>query len=52
MYYRKELCVRLVTYQKFYRDARSAEYKILACLTLKVTSLRFFATLCTICPTT
>jgi len=27
MYYIKELCVKLVTYQKFYRDARSAKYK-------------------------
>jgi hypothetical protein len=26
-YYIKELCVKLVTYQKLYRDAQSAKYK-------------------------
>jgi len=26
-YYIKEMCVKLVTYQKLYRDARSAKYK-------------------------
>jgi hypothetical protein len=26
MYYIKELCVKFVTYQKSYRDARSAKY--------------------------
>ena len=30
MYYVKELCVKLVTYQKLYRDARSAKYKTLS----------------------
>ena len=29
MYYIKELFVKLVTYQKLYRDARSAKYKII-----------------------
>jgi len=29
MYYVKELCVKLVTYQMSYHDARSAKYKIL-----------------------
>jgi len=26
MYYIKELCIKLVTYQKLYRDARSGKY--------------------------
>jgi len=30
MYYVKELCIKLVTYQKLHRDARSAEYKIIS----------------------
>ena len=32
MYYIKELCVKLITYQKLYRDARSAKYKKQDCL--------------------